>query len=532
MNPPSSIEPRPTESQSDSDSTHAAAPSLTSSSPWRDAVLALSIAHFSLIQAAHGQLYERTFAYFSCVPVSRASLAALLLNILALGLVLWIAGRLVRRINSGIIFSLASLAICAAPIIPFNFVRTHFWDLNAAKVTPFLKQPLVMIAAVTIVIAALWFHRRVAKVLMVIYMILSPMVLFTAGTIGWHFIRSPTAAHDIVTASSAVRVASPRIVWLVLDELDQRIAFEQRPSDIAMPELSRFYNENFRATNAFPPGGSTTYSMPGLTIGREVRRNRIISSSELAFDGIPRWSQTDTVFARARSLGFSTALVGWFHPYGRVLGHQLDRCEWVPYSPLELERGLTFKEAAINQLCSIVPQFQQRRLHIKNFMAAETAAVKFLTDSPAALTLLHLPGPHLPGIYDAKRGQFTAWKYSRTREYLENLALTDRQFGTLRRAMEQARTWDTTWVIVTSDHWWRESAQYDGKTDHRVPFIIKAPGENKTAIYDKKFDTVLTYHLLLSILKGELSSAAELPHWLDMYRTDPPAGYKTDGEPL
>jgi len=65
-----------------------------------------------------------------------------------------------------------------------------------------------------------------------------------------------------------------------------------------------------------------------------------------------------------------------------------------------------------------------------------------------------------------------------------------------------------------------------------VPFIVKAPGQNEPVIYDKKFNTVLSYHLILSILKGELTVASQLTHWLDTYRTEPPAGYSPNGEPL
>lgn len=500
-------------------------------SPFRDTILALSIAHLTFIHAANGLLFELYYGYFNRVPVNRASLAALLLNIFGLAVVLWGVGRLVRRTNHRVLSSLACLAVCAIALIPLNFARTHYSNLGAAKLVALLKEPLIMIAAILVVLLALWFHRRTAKLVMVIYLILSPMVLFTVGKTVWRLIRPPPALQDAVAPVSRPALTSPQIVWMLLDELDQRVAFEAHPPDIAIPELTRFYNDCFHATNAFPPGGATIYSLPALTIGRPARGADAVSASELVFNGKVRWSETDTVFSRARSLGFSTAVVGWLHPYSRVLGKQLDRCEWYPYPPYEGERGKTVGEATVNQLCSVFSQFQQRRLHLRNATAAHATAERFLTDSPAALTLVHLPIPHPPGIYDARKGRFTLWKYSVAREYLENLALVDRQFGTLRRAMEQNGTWDKAWVILSSDHWWRESAQYDGKTDHRVPFIIKAPGQNQSAIYDKKFDTAVTYHLILSILKGELKSAPELSEWLDNYRTDPPSSYSHRGEP-
>ncbi|HKQ37975.1 MAG TPA: sulfatase-like hydrolase/transferase [Verrucomicrobiae bacterium] len=503
------------------------------SSRWGDAALALSIAHLSLLEAAHGQLFGRDFGYFNRVPVNRASLTALFLNIFAFGTALWLIGRFVRRINRPALFTVGRLVICLMAVIPLNFVRMHYWNLGITQFVTLMKHPLMLIGAGVIVLAVLWFHRHVPKLVMVIYLILSPMVLFTTATIGWRLIHPLPVPQNAGPPATVAARTSPRVVWLLLDELDQRIAFEAPPPSVPLPELTRFYNESFHATNAFPPGGSTLYSLPALTIGRQVRGARPFSANDLAFNGATRWSQVETVFSRARSLGFSTALVGWFHPYCRIMGNQLDHCDWYPYAVVELDRGLTVREAAVNQLCSVSPQFQQRRMHTQNVLACQKAALDTLSSpSPAAFTMLHLPGPHYPGIYDAKRGQFTFWKYSHDREYLENLVLTDKLFADLRRTLEQTGAWTNSWLIVSSDHWWRESAHYDGKTDHRVPFIIKAPAPNQSAIYDKKFDTILTYHLVLSILKGELTSAGDLAHWIDTYRTEPPVGYKDNGEPL
>jgi hypothetical protein len=145
---------------------------------------------------------------------------------------------------------------------------------------------------------------------------------------------------------------------------------------------------------------------------------------------------------------------------------------------------------------------------------------------------LHLPSPHLPGIYDPKPDRLTLWQYSRNRGYLQNLILADQLFGRLRRAMENAGAWDDTWVLLSSDHWWRDAARYDGKTDRRVPFIIKAPGKNESVTYGNRFNTLVTYQLIVSILKGELTDSTQLPQWLDTYRTDPPPSYTLEGEPF
>jgi len=496
-----------------------------------DIVVALSIANFCFIQSWYGLFFERVFGYYNRIPINRASVGALLINIVATAMVLWLLARYARRINGRSVWAVANLALCAAALVPLNFARTYYWEITGTKAAALVKDPLVIAMAVVALSGALWFHRYAAKLVMVIYLILSPMVLFTAGKGAWLLISPPPPFVDALAPATPPKSTGPRVVWLLLDELDQRIAFETPPPNTALPEFARLYSQCFRATNAFPPGGATRYSLPALTIGQQLRGERPTSASELSFKGDIHWSKADTVFSRARSLGFSTALVGWYHPYGRVLGSHLERCEWFSYPPYEEERGFTLREAAVNQLCSIVSQFQQRRLHIKNFKASEAAALNFLTNSPAGLTLLHLPIPHTPGIYDPGHNRLTLWKYSRYREYLDNLVLADRLFSKIRHAMEQTGTWDTTWLILSADHCWRESAGYDGKTDHRVPFIVKAPGQNGSVTYGNKFDTVMSYHMILSILKGELTDAAQLPQWLDAFRRDPPTGYAHDGEP-
>ena len=40
------------------------------------------------------------------------------------------------------------------------------------------------------------------------------------------------------------------------------------------------------------------------------------------------WSAQPNVFSRAREIGGATALVGWYHPYCRVIGGDLTKCSF------------------------------------------------------------------------------------------------------------------------------------------------------------------------------------------------------------
>lgn len=136
------------------------------------------------------------------------------------------------------------------------------------------------------------------------------------------------------------------------------------------------------------------------------------------------------------------------------------------------------------------------------------------------LTLVHWPLPHLPAIYDRRRAEVTATNLSFGAEgYLDNMALTDRTLGELRRAMEGAGTWDTTTILITADHWWRQSHRYDGRTDHRIPFLLKLAGHNEGIEYSKPFNSILIHDLCLDILRGRLVVPAKVKSWIDRHRS-------------
>src|SRR5688572_31576644 len=147
----------------------------------RDVVLALSIAHFCFIQSWYGLLFEREFGYYNRIPVNRASLTALLINVFGLALVFWLSGRWARRWNVRGLWIAAHVAVCALAFVPLNFARTHFWHLTGAKFGALLKEPLMIAVALAGVGLLIWFHRHAARAVMAIYLILSPAVLFTAG---------------------------------------------------------------------------------------------------------------------------------------------------------------------------------------------------------------------------------------------------------------------------------------------------------------------------------------------------------------
>jgi hypothetical protein len=343
----------------------------------------------------------------------------------------------------------------------------------------------------------------------------------TLLTLGVTHLAQP-AADPLPPPLSPVRENQPRVVWVIFDETDQRLAFEQRPAGLQLPEFDRFRSESLYATNAYPPANATLISMPGLISGTRISSVFPTNAADLAVTlagsgQVTVWTRLPSVFGSVRELGFNTALVGWYHPYSRILGHNLNFCRWYPaFGPAQ---AATFTTAMASQISSLTKTVTIRKLFADACRDSISESLSLITNRNYGLMLLHLPPPHVPGIYDPARDQFTTEAVPTVTGYFNNLVLADRSLGKLRRALDNSSQAANTWIIQSADHSWRKSSLYDGGRDLRVPFLVKAPGEHAPLTYSPEINTVLTHALILAILRGEVAGQQSLVTWLDANRS-------------
>jgi len=306
-----------------------------------------------------------------------------------------------------------------------------------------------------------------------------------------------------------------------------------------MPAFDRLRAESLYGSNARPPGPGTPVSMPGYVIGRLVRFAAARGPSELALtfrdspDAVP-WSSQSSIFSEAREAGFNSAVVGWYHPYCRILNTSLVSCGWWEMAMQHNSMGETFAEQVPNQtrslfetsLFSIFGQSLCTRQQIHSYQSIRRKALEVVTDPGLGLILAHFNVPHGPHAYSRARGDFTL-KNSPINGYLDSLALADRSLSELRAAMESAGVWESTTVLISADDPYRESEALDGKLDPRIPFLLKMAGHGEAVTYDGAFNTVLTHDLLLAVLKGEVKDPAAVTAWLDRRRGTVPLDANT-----
>lgn len=516
-------------------------------------------------------LKERSMDYYRTGPADSTLLMATLVAALVLTGVLWLAWLLVERYPTPARLKLAQCAFLLLLIFPLESVR-RYWNGEGAQPDAVTNVALLVIEAIlgTGIFLRLWGNTRIVRAARRMALLLT--LLFPSLMIDFFWSRLSAEPASAYLPKPSLPMLAPhsgpgrRVVWLLFDEFDERLAFDVQPPLVELPELRRLQEQSLVATHAIQTAAWTTLAIPSLLCGQIFGRAELIDAATLRVfpEGSPRgvdWRDQPNVFKHARGMGFNAALVGWHHPYCRVLGDSLVSCTEVPsgHPTLALLRETSVSDEGVLQAVTFLFQLQlgnlldmlhpsrvdtsensrdayvQRRQQQQYFRIRDRAYAE-VVDPRIDFLFVHLPVPHPFAIYDRKRGDFTL---SGSLDYFDNLALVDRTVGEVRRALEQAGLWNTTSLLITSDHGlrpnlWRGRYNWTEELEHLtaagqsevVPLIVKVAGQDRGAVYEKPTSNVVTGELGLAILGGQISTAAEAAAWLDQHTLDPhePAG--------
>jgi hypothetical protein len=500
-------------------------------------------------------LQERSMNYYRTAPETPALLVATIAAACLLSLAFYAAWRWVERNPSPLKLKFGYCGFLLALMFPLESVR-QYWNTEGAAYDLATNIVIICIEAILAsgVALALAGNPRVVRAARRITLVLT--LLFPSLLIDFTWGR-PTAEPE-----SAFRPKPPapmlarhgsghRVLWVVFDEFDQRLAFDLRRPKVDLPELDRLRAESFTASAAEQTAGWTTLAIPSLISVKLFSRADLVDASTLRVyladskNGVS-WRDEPNVFKRARAAGFNAALIGWHHPYCRVLGDELVNCVEVPsgYPTAALLRETSVDEAGparsipflfALQGTSLADIFRRgtsesgsaggRDRYVQGRQQKQYFRIRDLVYSMAAdpridLLFAHFPIPHLFAIYDAKRGDFSL---DSSLSYTDNLALADRTVGELRRALEQSGQWDSTTIIITSDHglrpevwrgrmgWTSELEQLTGgKQSPLVPLIVKVAGAHDAMAFDRSFSSVVESEIVFAALQGRLHSAFDV----------------------
>jgi hypothetical protein len=359
-------------------------------------------------------------------------------------------------------------------------------------------------------------------------LLLCPLVPVTLGGAAWQSGQSVVAAtsHRAVQPAPPASRASARVVWIILDEWDYRLTFVDRMRSLRLPVIDELARQSLFATNAAPPAAWTKISILSLLTGTAWNDIRPASAGELHLTSAGRedqlWSSQSNLFQTARLNGWRAAVVGWHLPYCRLLESEGPDCwAWessfsVPIREPGLARNimLQFRQLGETKNQSLWGQpngyFSVRTTQRELVARAETAAANADYD----LVFIHLPILHRPHFYDRRTGEYTL-KGNPFRGYLDALELADSVLGGVIARMKQSGTYESSSLLVTADHWCRTADLIDGKTDQRIPFLLKLPFQNHRVQYDHPFNSVCTRGALEAILGGRIRQPEDLALWIE-----------------
>jgi hypothetical protein len=503
----------------------------------KDLLIGLSLANITLLRI-WSELLTSTPAdgYTMRHPARPVDLAAAMVNVCLLGLLLCLGASLCRRTPHGRAALRWGLPLFL--LLPLNAVRTllansYLPDLGAQLFREVGRGRLLLLGGVCVaalVIAIVACRHRLPGLASSGLLILSPLLLFTYSQAALGILRYNPGpfADKTLAAPLAGSLPHNRVLWIVFDEMDERLTFVSRDPAVRLPELEQFRSRSFTAAHAFSPSRVTLTSLPALILGTPVAAARELGPADLLLTfrsgETAHWQREPNVFSRAREAGFNTALVGWYHPYGRLLNESLTACKWVERPTLYNSTGERLPQIIANQLRSVLEtsllspfgQSLPTLHHVRSFEQVLGAATAWAADPRLGLVLVHFPVPHPPYIYSSRTGRCDM-RNSPVHGYNDALQLADRSLGAIRTAMQAAGLWESTTVLVTSDHGYRGSVTVDGGASQErwVPFLLKLPGRHSCYEYDRVLQTVHSADLVLEVLRGRLAEPSEVANWFD-----------------
>ena len=439
-------------------------------------------------------------------------------NIFLIGFVFFILIRMARWLHrrygvwasAPILFTITLPAVNAvAHLIAASFPQLGTRDSAAL---------LVILFCVTALIA----RKRTFAVCSTVLVTLSPMIGIEAVlSLAVDRTARATEYADSPLAPLVAQNSLPRVVWIIFDELDYRLSFQDRPSDLAMPHFDQLRAESIFARNAISPANNTLSSVTSLLTGTTIKSISPLDSSHAITDRIPLRSRP-TIFSTVHRMGGNAAVSGWYLPYCRLFSTDLAACSGHGVVNIVNETSGTFFESVILQQRSLFeagnysvfrPALRQEQ-YVRMIQAMREEAQRYAADPSLNFVFLHLPTPHAPHFYDRHSRTFAGRNPGAARSYPDSLALADLILGEVRESMTSAGLWDKTTVLVSSDHPNRASKDLDGKSDPRVPFLLKLAGQTSGVSYTAPIHTIVTKPLLEAILAGQVATPEQAINWL------------------
>jgi len=461
--------------------------------------------------------------------------------ILGLSILCFLAIQIIRKIAYPALTLLASLFVFLALLNPLQLIISTLGLTPVTIVYLYSTSPVIIkiafgIFVILCVTFSVRFYWPLFRAVRMLFVITFPFAALVILQLSWYSITSLAVADtmsesrgpniDLPEAKASDSSEGSRVLVLVFDELDYRLAFPERPQFVRLPELDRFSKQAIEFTNALPLSSNTMEAIPALLVGKRVSkvtiadRETIVLNFEGSEDG-RSLSSMQNLFSETHKSGKTLSIVGFYHPYCRLfrrlytdclVSSHLDHDVRLHRLGKQVDGSRIFSQKLMNMFLQGIPGTKVGRIWNHGVILQHVR--KTVSRFEENLIFIHLALPHTPVIFNANTGRMRYFNISPL-GYFDNLVLTDNFLGEIRRTMEEMGSWDSTAVLITSDHPWRKADRYDGKIDPRIPLLIKMPGQKESTLYEKEFSAEYIKDLVLNILAKEGIDPASVVAWLE-----------------
>lgn len=276
-------------------------------------------------------------------------------------------------------------------------------------------------------------------------------------------------------------------------------------------------------------GSSTETSIPRLLFQTDAKMSFGRGTAFWDGDGKRRPTpETPSLFTAARSAGYNGCMYGFYLPYRKLLGDQVDYAAGRNLRPKNatLLGQVWFRFVAnLRTATDPVSQklFDKKRSSLStrdrlsrywyalnHEMLAKTMDI--IERMPGnSFCVFHLPVPHFPYIFKPDGSYCGPYpKYDNPHDpaaYQGQLGYLDLVIGQLMNKLRDTGKFDSALIILTSDHSWRkdyveEGLHQDVDAARHVPLVIKLPGQTNPVQIGETFVASRLSPLIEAVIKG------------------------------
>ncbi len=420
-----------------------------------------------------------------------AALAGLTLILASLLFALWP--------RSGRLAAMGLAAVAALPLVSFaaGASRQLPYDaaMRAAAEDPALRIGLPAAVTVLLGLGLLRWPHACHRWLRRLLILVSPVSLVVAGRL-----LASTPHTDLVVnverapaaVGEAVEQACAPILALLFDELSFSYLYDEG-GDVRreFSEIGRFASTATNYLSVAAPGPETLTSLPSLLAARRLEDIRVEDGGilELVDGRLVPFSATgpESLFATARRLGFSTEMAGFYLPYCELLGGLVDRCQSLSfYNVSSADEDFSPIDPVLTTLVLWPRQFPFGLLKNPPFAMLQRELVEHtaafarrpMRPTPPVFRFVHFSVPHLPFVFDAEGYDppFDPLQTAPDSAYVRQLQYADRLVGELVAPLRATGAYETTTVVILSDHGFRFGGRE--RDPLHIPFMVKLAGQH------------------------------------------------------